>query len=94
LFDGSLKLGSIDKALPHAGFYPDSQKTYLTMQRYEVFPLLPNFSFFFFAKSINLVSFCSPTDYTDFTEMLRNHFQRAAIITSALIKNPMNPKNP
>jgi hypothetical protein len=74
------------------GFTPTS--FIFQVQRYEVFPLLPNFSSFFFAKSINLVSFCSPTDYTDFTEMPRNHFQRAAIITSALTKNPMNPKNP
>jgi len=59
-----------------------------------LFFLVSLFLRFFFAKSINLVSFCSPTDYTDFTEMLRNHFQRAAIITSALTKNPMNPKNP
>jgi hypothetical protein len=39
-------------------------------------------------------SYFSSTDFTDFMEMLRNHFQRAAIIASAVTKNPMNPKNP
>jgi hypothetical protein len=47
-------MGSIDKALPHAGFYPDSQNIRLTLQRYELFLCLPNKSLFilsFFSKS-------------------------------------------
>ena len=51
-------MGSIDKALPHAGFYPDSQNIRLTLQRYELFLCLPNNSRFilsFFSKS-SLVS--------------------------------------
>ena len=39
----TFKMGSIDKALPLAGFYPDSQKYLLTLQRYELFLIYASF---------------------------------------------------
>ena len=48
-------MGSIDKALPHAGFYPDSQTWCLTLQIYELFPLPPNFQSLFFTNSRKIV---------------------------------------